>query len=150
MQGENRIGGFIDVRARVPHIRRPEGQQSFPQGSAPGVHQADLALREFGGKMLRRYLRSGEGAADAGGHADEQHVVSRRQHGGHLVDIRLGRNLGGSAARTGTNGVVKCLSVKFGGVFAEMRLAVHIKMEGNYVNIALLEHGSVQVGGSIG
>ena len=116
--------------------------EEFPERKILTVDTYSASLAE--GIVVMRAV------ADAGGHADEQNVLSVFQHRADVVDKALRRNLRGCDLFAVSHRGVKCLGVERGGVHARLLAGFGVEGEGNHGDILCLQICGREIGGSIG
>ena len=142
--------GVVDAHPLAAAVDRAHDEQTLTERGAVGVNEQELARREFLAQLARGDLAGGVGAADAGGHAHEQHVLPRLQHRGQHIEIALRRDLRGRDLRPAAHLRVKGLRVKGIEVQTGLLISVRVEGEGNDRDMLLLQIRSREIGRGIG
>ncbi len=141
---------LLDIRARLLELLGRQHQQPLPQGRAPGVEGFDAPVGVLLPHLTGRQDRGPVGPADAGGHADIEHVVACG--GLPLEDLPKGFGIdhggGGRAARLQVR-VVFLVGEGFRVQAALLRPAVVDEVKGHHADPQLLTEGRRQVGRGI-
>ena len=141
--GTYELNHLYDYHALVNGMTPSAGVRATTEVTIPEGYECEdiFALLEEAGVAS---------AADAGGHAHKQNVVSVFQHRADVVDKALRRNLRGCDLFAVSHRGVKCLGVERGGVHARLLTGFGVEGEGNHGDILRLQICGREIGGSIG
>ena len=143
-----RFDDGIERRALVAQTRRTQHLQALAQGGGKRIDNGDTPLRiglaQLAGGKLRRLRRT----ADAAGHSDVEHVLSRLEALLHGSKERTRAYHRGLYRRTGAHGVIKRLAVKI--VLRDVLLPVERVGKRDDAQVIALDQLCGQIGGGIG
>ena len=142
-------GQLLQGQAGIPLLAYMPHQQALTQGSAAGIHHADLAL----GILLHQIVGGDDGglvgSGQAGRKCQHQGILAGGQYGLDEPGPIVGVDGRGGGHFAGAHGIIQGFDLGIGHA-VRTGLTAEIHDQRNCADLQLLQHGGGQVAGGIG